>query len=163
MRRGIGRREEGKGRKGIFVTIMALDPFSDFRQTACHRGLLCCFGWSMSLTGKQKRHLRSLAQTLKPAIHLGKNGVTEAAVREITRALQRDELVKVKLQEADRADRAAQVEELVRQTGAELAGIVGGSLSLYLAPQPDPDRKGGPKIRLPKVEVGDVEEDQAED
>lgn len=114
----------------------------------------------MSLTGKQKRHLRSLAQTLKPVVHVGKNGLTDATIGEVTKALIRDELVKVKLQEAERAERASQADELAKRTGAEIAGLVGGALSLYLAPpppEPGTTRRGGPKIKLPAAAETDEE------
>ena len=52
------------------------------------------------LTPKQRAHLRSLAHHLKPVLHVGKEGITEAAVRAVEEALRTRELLKVKVQEA---------------------------------------------------------------
>lgn len=54
----------------------------------------------MELNPKQRAHLRSLAHHLKPVLHVGKEGVTSAAVRALEEAFHTRELIKVKVQEA---------------------------------------------------------------
>ncbi|HEX8274496.1 MAG TPA: ribosome assembly RNA-binding protein YhbY [Longimicrobiaceae bacterium] len=98
------------------------------------------------LTPKQRAHLRSLAHHLKPIHHVGKEGVTDAAVQAVEDAFNTRELLKVKVQEAAPLD--------VRQAGAELAGrvqgahlvqTIGRTAVLY---RPHPDK---PEIRLPNA------------
>lgn len=54
----------------------------------------------MELSSKQRAHLRSLAHHLKPVLQIGKEGLTDAAVRAVEEALHTRELIKVKVQEA---------------------------------------------------------------
>ena len=52
------------------------------------------------LTSKQRAHLRGLAHALKPLAHIGKEGVTDAAVRALQQTFDTHELVKVRVLEA---------------------------------------------------------------
>ncbi len=76
------------------------------------------------MTTTEKAGLRARAQTLKPAVQVGRGGVTPALVKEFDTALRRTELVKVRFAEGREVLRA-QCEELVAATGAECAGGVG--------------------------------------
>ncbi len=96
------------------------------------------------LTSKQRTHLRGLAHSLKPLAHVGKEGVTPAAVRALRQTFDTHELLKVRVLEAAPQD--------VRETAHALAGgidgasvvqTVGRNATLYRA---DPDE---PVIKLP--------------
>lgn len=50
----------------------------------------------MTLTGKQKHHLRGLAHGLKPVVMIGDKGLSENVLAEIEGALAFHELIKVK-------------------------------------------------------------------
>ena len=50
-----------------------------------------------SLTGKQKRYLRSLGMTLEPVVPIGKDGVTPAVVNSADEAVEKRELIKVRV------------------------------------------------------------------
>ena len=53
------------------------------------------------LSGKALRHLRALGHELDPVIAVGKNGVTESLAKEAAHALEKHELIKVRvMQEA---------------------------------------------------------------
>ncbi len=53
------------------------------------------------LSGKALRHLRALGHTLDPVIAVGKSGLTEMLAKEAVRALEKHELIKVRvMQEA---------------------------------------------------------------
>lgn len=54
----------------------------------------------MSLTPKQRAQLRSLAHPLKPIMHVGKEGITDAALGSLGDAFGTRELLKVKVQTA---------------------------------------------------------------
>lgn len=56
----------------------------------------------MELRGKQKRYLRALANSYNPVFSIGKNGLSPVWLEEVTRALNKRELMKVNiLQNAD--------------------------------------------------------------
>lgn len=51
----------------------------------------------MNLTGKQKRFLRSEANSLTPIFQIGKNGLTVEMIKEFEDSLENKELMKVQL------------------------------------------------------------------
>ncbi|ADE16206.1 protein of unknown function UPF0044 [Nitrosococcus halophilus Nc 4] len=79
----------------------------------------------MPLTKNQIRHLRALAHSLKPVVIIGQNGVTEAVLEEINNALEHHELIKIKIQGAEREERSAMIEHVLEATQAELVQIIG--------------------------------------
>jgi RNA-binding protein len=79
----------------------------------------------MSLSEKQKKHLRRLAHPLHPIVMLGNAGLTDGVVAELDRALTDHELVKVSARIGGRALRDASLEELARRTSALLVQRVG--------------------------------------
>ena len=94
------------------------------------------------LTGKQRRHLRALAHSLRPIVQIGKDGINDAVIAAIDRGLEDHELVKVKVGEK-RLERASAAREVATQTASEVAQILGNILLLYRA------RKHEPAITLP--------------
>ncbi len=97
----------------------------------------------IELTGAQRRWLRSRAQTMKPTVRLGAEGVTETARAEVLAALDRTELLKVRL--APGRDRKTDAARLAEATDAALAGLVGRVAVLY---RPLP---AGPLLQLPSA------------
>lgn len=86
----------------------------------------------MSLTPKQRAHLRSLAHHLKPLHHVGKEGLTEATVDALTTAFNGRELIKVRVQEvASLPAREAGPELAERIEGAEHVQTIGRTVVLY--------------------------------
>lgn len=79
----------------------------------------------MSLTTKEKQHLKGRAHSLKPVIMIGSNGVTPAVIKEIDRALDDHELIKIRIQGADRDARQVMVDEIAAQSGAEMVQLIG--------------------------------------
>jgi RNA-binding protein len=98
----------------------------------------------MSLTSKQRAFLRSKAHPLKPVVHIGSAGVTEAAVASLRDAFNTREVLKVRVQEGapesayDTADRLAAAVE-----GTEVAQTIGRVVVLY---RPFPEN---PELKLP--------------
>lgn len=97
-----------------------------------------------TLSGRQKRHLRALAHHIDPLVQVGKEGVSEALVAATDRALTDHELVKVRLPQVEREERAEMASALERATGAALAGVTGRIAILY---RRHPEK---PKIQLPR-------------
>jgi RNA-binding protein len=93
----------------------------------------------MSLTGKQRRHLRALAHKLRPIVQVGKGGIDDGLVTAIDRALADHELVKVKVGEGAGLDRHGAALELASRTKSELAQVLGNVVLLYRADPDDPE------------------------
>jgi RNA-binding protein len=85
----------------------------------------------MSLSEKQLRYLRGRAHPLKPVIQVGQNGLTAGVCTETMRALADHELIKVRVQAADRGARDAVIAELVRQTASALVTRIGHTAVLF--------------------------------
>jgi RNA-binding protein len=96
------------------------------------------------LPGKSLRHLRGLGHALDPVIAIGKNGLTDTLAKETERALEKHELIKVKVMQEAPVDRHEAAEELAAKTGAVLAQVLGRTFLLY---KRHPKK---PKIVLPK-------------
>jgi RNA-binding protein len=94
-----------------------------------------------SLRGFQRRYLRKLAHDLKPVVHVGAAGIAGPMLDALNRALADHELVKVRLHEPD--DKKALAWTLAERSGAELCGLVGHTVILYLG------RADDPRIELP--------------
>jgi RNA-binding protein len=87
----------------------------------------------MALSDKQLRFLRGRAHALKPVIQVGNNGLTAGVLAETRRALTDHELIKLRIQAADRSTRDALLAELVRETGSTLVTRIGHVAVLFQA------------------------------
>lgn len=96
------------------------------------------------LTGKEKRYLRSLANTMEPIVQVGKSSVNDSVLFSLNEALDARELVKVKVLKncLDEVDEVAK--ELSAQSNAELVQVIGRNVLLY---RRHPEK---PVIALPK-------------
>lgn len=97
-----------------------------------------------TLTGKQRQFLRGLAHPLSPIVRVGKAGVTEAVVAETRKSLQSHELIKVRIDVDESAERKALANQLATATDAQLAGAIGKIAILYR------ERDEEPEIKLPE-------------
>ncbi|MEJ2575393.1 MAG: ribosome assembly RNA-binding protein YhbY [Gammaproteobacteria bacterium] len=97
----------------------------------------------MPLTAAQKRHLRTLAQQLRPVVMVGQRGLGDSVVAELDGALDAHELLKVKVAAGDREERAQLVETMADRTGAEVVQRIGHVAVLFRR-----NRKK-PKVALP--------------
>ncbi|HAT7073585.1 TPA: ribosome assembly RNA-binding protein YhbY [Legionella pneumophila] len=78
-----------------------------------------------------KQSLKAKAHHLKPVVLLGAKGLTEAILAETNVALLAHELIKVKINGAEKEDRMQMAEELCQQLHAELVQMIGNTLVLY--------------------------------
>ena len=97
----------------------------------------------MTLTEKQRRHLRGLGHALKPVVFLGQAGLTEAVVAEAARALNDHELIKVRVTGMERDARDQALETLADRTKSSVVARIGHIAVLYRA---HPEK---PRITLP--------------
>lgn len=78
-----------------------------------------------------KRSLKMQAHHLKPVVLLGAKGLTEAVINETDAALLSHELIKVKINGAEKEDRVQMAESLSRQLQADLIQLIGHTVVLY--------------------------------
>ncbi|MGD8378030.1 MAG: ribosome assembly RNA-binding protein YhbY [Gammaproteobacteria bacterium] len=83
------------------------------------------------LTETQRKHLRGLAHALKPVVQTGNAGLSDAVLKELEKALEHHELIKVRLVAADRDDRNQMLDRLLEETGATLVQRVGHVATLF--------------------------------
>ncbi|MFC5703715.1 ribosome assembly RNA-binding protein YhbY [Cohnella faecalis] len=83
------------------------------------------------LTGKQKRHLRSLAHHLDPIFQVGKGGTNDHLVRHIEEAIESRELIKLSVLNNFEGDRDEIAAELADKSGSELVQVIGKTIVLY--------------------------------
>ena len=87
----------------------------------------------MQLTDKQLRFLRGRAHALKPVIQIGNGGLSPGVLGETRRALTDHELIKLRIQAADRAARDALLAQVVQETGSALVTRIGHVAVLFRA------------------------------
>jgi len=85
----------------------------------------------MALTDRQRKQLRTLAHPRKPIVIVGQKGLTDNVMEEINLALEHHELIKVKVNVADRDERSSAVEHICKQTGADLVQRIGFIATLF--------------------------------
>lgn len=83
------------------------------------------------LTGKQKRYLRSLAHHLDPILQVGKGGVSDNMLDQVSLALEARELIKVSILNNCEDDKEEVAEQLAEGTGAQLVQLIGKTVVLY--------------------------------
>ena len=101
---------------------------------------------SMTLTGKQTRHLRALGHHLEPIVQLGKQGLTDGARDAVNAALLTHELVKVRVGTECPDQPQTLADRLGPELKADVAQRLGRTILLY---RKHPKK---PKIELPKAE-----------
>ena len=91
------------------------------------------------LKGSQRTRLRGLAHGYRPAVQIGKAGLTDSVVAAIDDALTASELIKVQIFTArrERQQIAAAIEE---RLDCECAGAV-GRMAIFYRQQPDPEKR----------------------
>ncbi|WP_019154592.1 ribosome assembly RNA-binding protein YhbY [Robertmurraya massiliosenegalensis] len=95
------------------------------------------------LTGKQKRFLRSKAHHLTPIFQVGKGGVNDNMIMQISEALEARELLKISVLQNCEEDRDTVAEKLSHGCRAELVQVIGNTIVLYK------ESKENKEIKLP--------------
>lgn len=99
----------------------------------------------VDLKGSQRKYLRGVAHGRRPAVQIGKEGLTESVVRAIDTALEAHELVKLKIA-AERDERERIVPVIEERLGCECVGTV-GRMAILFRRHPDPEKR---KIEIPR-------------
>ncbi|ERJ13727.1 ribosome assembly RNA-binding protein YhbY [Haloplasma contractile] len=83
------------------------------------------------LTGKQRRHLRSLAHKVNPVTQIGKNGLSDNLFKTLDDALEAHELIKVSVLQNCLLDKDEITESLTNELEAERVQQIGNQIVLY--------------------------------
>ena len=95
-----------------------------------------------TLTGKQKRFLRSMGMTIDPVVNMGKEGVTPTVVQAALEAIKKRELIKVRVLQNCFEEPEDAITTLAERCNADL--VIGRNGLLF---RRNFDK---PKIQLPK-------------
>jgi len=91
------------------------------------------------LASRERKRLRQLAHHLEPLVVVGDRGITEAVVAETRRALGDHELIKARLNVADRTLRREWSDDLAARCAADIVQTIGKVVVLYREnPEADP-------------------------
>ena len=93
---------------------------------------------AVSLTPRERSHLKARAHALEPRVQVGHSGVTDAVAAEVDRALTAHELIKVKILGDDRDARRETADAIAARADAALVQSVGKVIVLW---RPNPDEE----------------------
>jgi RNA-binding protein len=96
------------------------------------------------LSNTQKQYLRRMAHDLRPAVQIGKNGLTDQIHTTIDHELNAHELIKIKFM-GFKEEKRQLTEELAEASNGTLIGMIGNVAILYRE-QSDPEKR---QIKLP--------------
>jgi putative YhbY family RNA-binding protein len=90
----------------------------------------------LTLTSRQRAHLKARAHALEPVVQIGHGGVQDSVVAAVDTALTAHELIKVKINDAERDERVEIADTLSTRTGAAIVQRVGKIVVLW-RPRPE--------------------------
>ena len=83
------------------------------------------------LTGKERAYLRRLANDLSPIFQIGKNGIEETFLKQVEEALEKRELIKIKVLENSGLETREASDYICSKIGAEGIQAIGSKIVLY--------------------------------
>ena len=95
------------------------------------------------LIGRQRSYLKGLGNRLRPAVYVGREGISPAVLRSVEEAYHTGELIKIKRDRSCPLERKELAGQLAEATSSVLVGVLGQTILLY---RPDPEE---PKLQLP--------------
>lgn len=97
------------------------------------------------ITGKQRAYLRKLAHGLDPIFQIGKNGIEDTFLTQVKEALEKRELIKIKVLENSGLDAREASDIICKAVKAEGIQAIGSKLVLFK------QSKKKPTIEVPKA------------
>ena len=85
----------------------------------------------LEITSKQRSQLRSMCNTLPVVLYIGKDGITDATVKEAWDALEARELIKCSVQRGAPYDAREACQELCDRVHAAPVQCIGNKFSIY--------------------------------
>ncbi len=97
------------------------------------------------MNSKQRSYLRSLANKLTPIFNIGKEGITDAFIKQVNDALEARELIKISVLNTSGYTAREASEELCESLGCEGVQAIGNKIVIYKKSEKNP------KIELPNM------------
>lgn len=97
------------------------------------------------LTSKQRAYLRGLANDIDTIFQIGKDGIGESFVAQIDTALEKREIIKLRVLENAFISPREAADELSAATASDVVQVIGSKIVLYRTSEKNP------KIELPKA------------
>ena len=88
------------------------------------------------LSSKQVAHLKALSHKLNPVVQIGYKGLTDSVINEIIVSLKAHELIKIKLQEKEKAKRKLLLDEVCKKTKGQAINQIGMQIVIFKANEP---------------------------
>jgi RNA-binding protein len=98
------------------------------------------------ITSKQRAYLRKQANAVEPVFQIGKGGITDVLLTQLSNALDARELIKIHVLESAMLDIKPTCNEVAQKLGAEPVQAIGSKFVLYRQAPKEKNRK----IELPK-------------
>lgn len=83
------------------------------------------------LNSKQRKYLKSLANTIEPKINIGKNGISENLITQINDTLIASELVKIKILNNSLEDHDEMIDAIIEKTNSDLVSHMGNKFVIF--------------------------------
>ena len=99
------------------------------------------------LTSKQRAYLRGIASTYETIFQIGKGGVTEAMCKDISAAITKRELIKLRVLENSGYTAREAAEEIASATGSEVVQVIGSKFVLFKRNEKEPVIENIPKAK----------------
>ena len=95
----------------------------------------------MALTKKQTKQLRAMANQLNPLLWIGKNDVTDAAIKQADETIDKHELIKCAVQDGSGLTAREAADQLAQRLGADVVQVIGNRFVLYRESRRDDVKK----------------------
>ena len=95
------------------------------------------------MTSKQRAYLRGLANTIEPIFQIGKSGLSDNLIKQLSDALEARELIKITVLNTAPDDVKSLGNEIAESTNSTLVQTVGNKITLFR------QKKKDSKIVLP--------------
>ena len=83
------------------------------------------------LNSRQRAQRRGLANSMETILQVGKSGVTENTLKQVSDALEARELIKLRTLETCPISSREAAEEIAEKTGADVVQVIGTRFVLY--------------------------------
>lgn len=83
------------------------------------------------ITGKQRAYLKQLAHDEKPIINIGKNSISDELINAIDEAIEKRELIKIKILNNNLDDANYIIETILEKLNAEFVSHIGNIFTIY--------------------------------
>lgn len=112
----------------------------------------------MSLTSHTKQRLIAQAHSLHPIVIIGNDGLTQAVLLEIDRALFDHELIKIRMPAIEKSEKTQLIQSITSDLSAECLKVIGHIAILYKPSDKDRKKKAAAsavRSKKPKARNGD--------